>query len=116
MHDYSQRLGDAVKRARESQGLTQTELAEKISVAPRTILNIENYKGNPKLEIFALVIRALQIDPCYIFYPKKDPSSANKRQLELQLSDCTDAELEVLIPACRTILATLRAIQDNKSK
>jgi DNA-binding XRE family transcriptional regulator len=54
MHDYSQRLGDAVKRARESQGLTQTELAEKISVAPRTILNIENYKGNPKLEIFAL--------------------------------------------------------------
>lgn len=41
MHDYSQRLGDAVKRARESQGLTQTELAEKISVAPRTILNIE---------------------------------------------------------------------------
>ena len=33
MHDYSQRLGDAVKRARESQGLTQTELAEKIEAS-----------------------------------------------------------------------------------
>lgn len=70
MHDYSRRLGDAVKRAREAQGLTQSELAEKIAVAPRTILNIENYKGNPKLEILALVIYALKIDPRKIFFPE----------------------------------------------
>ena len=90
MHDYSRRLGDAVKRAREAQGLTQSELAEKIAVAPRTILNIENYKGNPKLEILALVIYALKIDPRKIFFLKlpiqhKSKSNYNSKFLTVPM-------------------------------
>lgn len=108
MHDYSRRLGDAVKRAREAQGLTQSELAEKIAVAPRTILNIENYKGNPKLEILVPVIRALKIDPREIFYPEVIHIVPKQQQLQLQIADCTDEELDILIPACRSILSTLR--------
>lgn len=49
MHIFSQSLGNLVKQKRECLGLTQNELAEQVEVAPRTILNIENYKGNPKL-------------------------------------------------------------------
>ena len=49
MSDFSHPLGDAVKRARERQGLTQGEVAEAIEKDTRTILNIENYKGNPKM-------------------------------------------------------------------
>lgn len=108
MHDYSRRLGDAVKRAREAQGLTQSELAEKIAVAPRTILNIENYKGNPKLELLVPVICALKIDPREIFYPEIKQTTAKQQQLQLQISDCTDDELDVLLPACRTIISILR--------
>lgn len=48
MQDYEfiRPLGDAVKRARSELGLTQNEVAERIGVDVRTILNIENYKGN----------------------------------------------------------------------
>ena len=112
MHDYSRRLRDAVKRARENQELTQNELAEKIAVAPRTILNIENYKGNPKPEILVSVIRALKIDPHEIFYPEVAQRTQKQQQLQLQISDCTDDEMDVLISACRTILESIRTTKN----
>lgn len=49
MHEYSYPLGDAVKRARGRSGLTQSQVADLADIDVRTILNIENYKGNPKL-------------------------------------------------------------------
>lgn len=52
MFDYSHVLGDTVKVAREPTGLTQAEVATAIDKDIRTILNIENYKGNPNLEEF----------------------------------------------------------------
>lgn len=51
MKEYSRSLGDAVKRARSASGLTQREVAEKMDKDVRTVLNIENYKGNPKLKV-----------------------------------------------------------------
>ena len=43
MLEYVRSLGDAVKNARIELGLTQNEVADKIDVDVRTILNIENY-------------------------------------------------------------------------
>lgn len=51
MHVFSKNLGDSVRRAREEAHMSQTELAEKIGLDVRTIINIENYRGNPKLEV-----------------------------------------------------------------
>ncbi len=50
MPEYAQTLGDIVKKTRQRQKLTQNEVACAINVDARTILNIENYKGNPKME------------------------------------------------------------------
>ena len=49
MPDYSHPLGDAVRRARMKLDLTQSEVAESIDVDVRTVLNIEDCKGNPKM-------------------------------------------------------------------
>ena len=49
MPEYSRILGDVVKVARGKSGLTQAEVAVAIHRDTRTVLNIENYKGNPKL-------------------------------------------------------------------
>lgn len=49
MSEYSKALGDCVKRARGKLKLTQSEVAAKAEVDVRTVLNIENYKGNPKI-------------------------------------------------------------------
>ena len=49
MQDYARPLGDAVKVARNDLRLTQEQVASQINTDPRTIMNIENYRGNPKM-------------------------------------------------------------------
>lgn len=44
MHIFSKNLGDTVHRAREESHMSQTELAEKLNLDVRTIINIENYR------------------------------------------------------------------------
>ena len=62
MPEYSRILGDVVKVARGKSGLTQAEVAVAIHRDTRTVLNIENYKGNPKLEVLYPFVRTLKID------------------------------------------------------
>ena len=69
MPEYSRPLGDAVKRARGKLDLTQNEVADKINVDVRTVLNIENYKGNPKMEVLFPLVRDFNIDAREIFNP-----------------------------------------------
>ena len=70
MHEYSRPLGDAIKRAHGKLGLTQSEVADKADIDVRTVLNIENYKGNPKMEVLYPLVRALEIDAREIFNPE----------------------------------------------
>lgn len=62
MQEYVHVLGDAVKQARLDLRLTQFEVAKSIHANERTIAYIEHYKGNPKMEILWLLLRALGID------------------------------------------------------
>lgn len=52
MSNFAQPLGNVIKQAREKQELTQAQLASMINIDARTVLNIENYKGNPKWKLF----------------------------------------------------------------
>lgn len=68
MQSYSRPLGDAVKRARAELGFTQNQVAEAADIDVRTVLNIENYKGNPKMEVLFPLVRVLKMDSREIFY------------------------------------------------
>lgn len=87
MSDYAHTLGDAVKRARGKSGLTQSEVADAANVDVRTVLNIENYKGNPKMEVLYPLIRVLKIDTKEVFYPEMQRESPALSQLRL-LREC----------------------------
>lgn len=89
MSDYAHTLGDAVKRARGKSGLTQSEVADAANVDVRTVLNIENYKGNPKMEVLYPLIRVLKIDTKEVFYPEMQRESPALSQLRLLIEDCT---------------------------
>ena len=54
-------LGHAIKTPRTEPNLTLNQVADLINSDSRTILNIENYKGNPKMEK-PFLIRSLHID------------------------------------------------------
>ena len=70
MRDFSKILGDAAREARNGLGWTQSRVAEESNIDVRTVVNIENYRANPKLEVLWPFIRALRIDANEIFYPE----------------------------------------------
>lgn len=109
MSDYSRPLGDTVKQARTRLKLTQYEIAELIDVDSRTILNIENDKGNPKMEVLYPLIRTLKIDAREIFTPEILRDSPSLRQLRILIEDCNEQEAAAIIPAVQAILEVLRS-------
>lgn len=116
MHDYTRPLGDAVKRARGRMALTQSEVADAINVDVRTVLNIENYKGNPKMEVLFPLIRALKIDAREIFYPEIQRESSELRQLRLLIEECSEEEAAAIIPILHSILIALRSTNATQIK
>lgn len=108
MPDYSNALGDAVRRARMKLDLTQSEVAESIDVDVRTVLNIENSKGNPKMEVLYPLVRVLKIDAKEIFYPEMQRGSPSISQLRLLIEDCSEEEAATMIPVLKSVLAALR--------
>ena len=64
-------LADAIRKSRTELGLSQEKLAEILGFDSRTILNIENGRGNPKFEKLYPLVRHLNISADRIFYPEK---------------------------------------------
>lgn len=54
------KLGLALKRLRKLKGLTQSELAEKVSIRQATVSDAENGKGN--IDTFVKLIQALKLN------------------------------------------------------
>lgn len=111
MLDFARPLGDTIKKARTEQGFTQVNVAERAAIDSRTIINIENYNGNPKMEVLYPLVRALQVDPWDIFYPELKQQNASLRRLQILLKECSEEEIEALLPICTSVLSVLR----NKS-
>lgn len=109
MPEYSRPLGDAVKLARIRLKLTQNEVADSIDVDSRTVLNIENYKGNPKMEVLYPLVRALRIDAREIFSPEMLRDSPSLRQLRILVDSCSEQDAAVLIPVVQAVLSALHS-------
>ena len=107
MPEYSRPLGDAVRQARMRLKLTQNEVADSIGVDPRTVLNIENYKGNPKMEVLYPLVRALRIDVREIFTPEMVMESPSVRQLRILIDSCSEQDAITLIPVVQAVLSAL---------
>ncbi len=108
MQEYSRPLGDVIKRARGKLGLTQNEVADAADIDVRTVLNIENYKGNPKMEVLYPLVRVLKIDAREIFNPEIRRESPALRQLRLLIEDCSEEEAAAIIPVFQSVLTALR--------
>lgn len=108
-YEFNRPLGEAVRRARSELGLTQGEVAERIGADVRTVLNIENYRGNPKMQVIYPLIRSLQIDPSEIFYNNGKQKSSKVKRLELIIADCSEREAEALIPIFESVIAPMRS-------
>ena len=114
--DFHYSLGNTVKKVRKQLGLTQLKAAEICSIDSRTILNIENFRGNPKMEILFPLVRGLQIDSQEIFYPEIEQNNQAIRQLRLVIAECTEGEAAALIPVVQSFLEVVRSNTAAKIK
>ena len=104
MSDYTYPLGNAVKQARGRLGLTQNEVAEAIGIDSRTILNIENYKGNPKMAVLYPLLRFLHIDAREVFNPETKRDSPAIKQLRLVIEEFSEEDAEALSPVIKMLM------------
>ena len=109
MYDFSYPLGNAVKSTRYQRGLTQLQVAEMADIDVRTVMNIENYKANPKMEVLFPLIRTLRVDARTIFNPELERDAPRFQQLRLMVEECSEQEAEALIPVVESVIAALRA-------
>ena len=76
-------LAKAVREAREERGLSQRELARKLSMNTRTIMDLEICRSNPKGETIFLIARELHISLDAIAHAGTSrPNSVNADVLE----------------------------------
>lgn len=109
MREYVHVLGNIIRQERLRAGLTQDELAERVGIDARTILKIENHRGNPKMEVLYPLIRALDIDANLVFYPESHEQVPALKQFLLFISKCNAEEIEALHKVCKTVLSVLHA-------
>lgn len=98
----------ATREARTELGLSQEKLAEILNIDPRTILNIEAGRGNPKFEKLYPLITYLKIPAGKIFDPDYKDETPNLQKLLDLLKDCTEQEAADLIPMARYLLNLIR--------
>lgn len=108
MYEFSNPLGDVIKKGRRQAGLTQKELSIILDMDYRTLQNIETGNGNPCMDKLYPLIRMLKVDSQEIFYPELVKSTPMLNQLRLLISDCTEDEADVLIPIIVAVLSGLR--------
>lgn len=90
-------IGQAIKKARTSQGMTREQLARIVDYDPRHLQAIENEGQYPSLELFIQLVTMFNISVDeYIFPQKEIKKSSVRRRLDAQLDILDDRELSVI--------------------
>lgn len=108
MQDIKNNLGSVIRKYRLKAGFTQEQLAERLGFGDRTILNIENGKGNPKFDRLYPIIAFLNIPADEIFHPNIISESTYTQKLLMELNNYTEQEIELLLPILREVLKAIR--------
>ena len=90
-------IGQAIKKARTSQGMTREQLARIVDYDPRHLQAIENEGQYPSLELFIQLVTMFNISVDeYIFPQTEVKKSSVRRRLDAQLDILDDRELSVI--------------------
>lgn len=90
-------IGQAIKKARTSQGMTREQLARIVDYDHRHLQAIENEGQYPSLELFIQLVTMFNISVDeYIFPNKEVKKSSVRRRLDAQLNRLDDKELFVI--------------------
>ena len=96
-------IGMAIKRARESRGMTQEQLAFIIDRDPRTVMYHENDGQHPSLNIFYQLMTMFDISVDQFFYPDMGADDACKKRINVMLNSMDEKELHIIENLIRAV-------------
>lgn len=93
-------FASALRTARKKQHLTQRDLAERLHMSVRTIIEIETCKSNPKFETVALLAKELNISLDAAVFPHMVSGAVSKTVVDF-FAGKSEAEIQKYIALCR---------------
>ena len=89
-----------VRSERKRQHLTQKQLAERLGMNPRTIIDLETCQSNPKFETVVLVAKELNISVDAAIFPEMINQTVSKTVVDF-FAGKSEAEIEKFIALCK---------------
>ena len=106
MQSVSEKLGNAVRSARQERQLTQRELAERLSISPHYLMTIENKEQIPGSDLLFRIIRELNLSADAIFYPEQGRDCELISKLRVLLDKFGENDIERVIAILQILLDT----------
>ena len=90
-------IGQAIKKARKSKGMTREQLARIVDYDPRHLQAIENEGQYSGMELFIQLMTMFNISVDEYIFPNKEVNkSSTRRRLDAQLDNLDDKELSIV--------------------
>lgn len=110
MNNPLDEFGMKVRKEREARGLTQKQLAAKLGMSHRTVMQAEICRSNPKFETVVLLAQELNISLDALIFPETASPNELPKCVYDYFKDKTEAEAQKLVGLCRQI----EAVNDGK--
>ncbi len=106
-HHYNFRaLGQAIKTARVAAGMTREQLGQKLNLAPRYIVSIENEGQHPSLQVLYELVTLFDISVDQFFFEKQPDRSTLRRQVDGLIDSISERDLPIIEATARGIIET----------
>lgn len=106
-HHYNFRaLGQAIKTARVAAGMTREQLGQKLNLAPRYIVSIENEGQHPSLQVLYELVTLFNISVDQFFFEKQPDRSTLRRQVDGLIDSISERDLPIIEATARGIIET----------
>jgi XRE family transcriptional regulator, fatty acid utilization regulator len=93
--------GKAIRVVRTAYGLTQTELAERLSIGSSQLSLIESGRRKPSLKVLDEVSSALRVPPHLLTLLASDPEDVEDKKNGSEIAELARSLLKLLVSAGR---------------
>lgn len=100
MHNILDDLAAEVRKKRNSYGYSQKQLAERLHMSVRTIIDLENKRSNPKAETILLIAKELNISLDAIMFPEIKTNSMSKTVIDFFVGK-SESDIQKYISLCQ---------------
>ena len=99
-------LGQAIKAARLTTGMTREQLGSKLNLAPRYIVSIENEGQHPSLQVLYELVTLFNISVDQFFFEQQPELSTLRRQIDGLIDSIPERDLPIIEATARGIIET----------